>query len=123
MSLCFLGFDEQEGTVADDFINECSRTADGNVVLSGTTEGDWEMEASGAITIMAVKLDVTDGTVIWRYQVRTATVVLCWYWKRRELSCFFRPVDKPQHLRVLYSISFRHLLPDQQRVSSDAVIF
>ncbi len=99
MSLCFFGFDEQEGTVEDDYINTCSITTDGNVVLSGATAGDWEMLTSGDSTIMAVKLDLTDGTVIWRYQVRTATVVLCWDWKRRrELSCCKLLFDKPYHV-------------------------
>ncbi len=70
-SCVLLGFDEQEGTVENDYINSCSRTTDGNVVLVGHTNGDWEEAANGDFSMVAVKLDATDGTVIWRYQVRT----------------------------------------------------
>ena len=62
----------QEGTVEDDYINSCSKTADGNVVLTGGTNGNWDGVGFGDANIMAVKLDVTDGTVVWRYQVRPA---------------------------------------------------
>jgi len=73
--LCFLfAVVEQEGTVEDDFVYSCSRTTDGNVVLVGYTWGSWE-EASTGESTMAVKLDVTDGTVLWRYQVRTQQAV------------------------------------------------
>lgn len=76
----------QEGTDMDDFINSCSITADGNVVLTGSTKADWaDTEAnSDYFSIVAVKLDVTDGTVLWRYQVLTGTkeaklLVCCCY--------------------------------------------
>lgn len=66
----------QEGTVEDDFINSCSKTTDGNVVLTGATPGDWDGIGLGGANIVAVKLDATDGTVIWRYQVRPSAGVL-----------------------------------------------
>ncbi|CAM9819697.1 unnamed protein product [Scytosiphon promiscuus] len=59
---------QQEGTDGEEDINACSKTTDGNVVLSGTTSGDWYGVNSGYNAWVAVKLDVTDGSVIWRYQ-------------------------------------------------------
>ena len=67
----------QEGTVEDDYISACSRTADGNVVLSGSTSGGWEEADAVATSMAAIKLDATDGTVVWRYQVRRVCVE-CW---------------------------------------------
>lgn len=61
---------KQEGTAEDDSMNSCSRMADGNVVLTGATFGSWDGTiVAGDLSIVAVKLDVTDGTVLWRYQV------------------------------------------------------
>lgn len=72
---------EQEGTDAADRIHACSISADGNAVLAGYTEGDWETVGSGFSAVAAVKLNVSDGEVLWRYQVRTLTtaVVLMWW--------------------------------------------
>ena len=81
--LCFLFLSEQEGTVQNDYINSCSVTTDGNVVLTGATSGDWEVASSGDSSMVAVKLDVTDGTVLWRYQVcalKTSVYPLPLYW-------------------------------------------
>lgn len=64
----------QEGTVEEDYINSCSKTADGNVVLTGATTGDWDGAGLGEVNLVAVKLDATDGTVIWRYQVLPSRV-------------------------------------------------
>eukprot|EP00752_Nemacystus_decipiens_P003778 g3478.t1 len=58
----------QEGTAEDDSINSCSIVADGNVVVTGASLGGWEGAVSGDIVAAAVKLDVTDGSVLWRYQ-------------------------------------------------------
>lgn len=63
---------EQEGTAEDDTMNSCSKMEDGNVVLTGATFGNWDGTPAGDISAVAVKLDVTDGTVLWRYQVRVA---------------------------------------------------
>lgn len=59
----------QEGTEKDEVISTCSKTADGNVVLTGLTQGDWVETNTGLWALVAVKLDVADGSVIWRYQV------------------------------------------------------
>lgn len=66
---CRLSGTAQEATDENDYIRACSKTADGNVVLAGHTYGDWNATLSGDSAIIAVKLDVTDGAVIWRYQV------------------------------------------------------
>ena len=65
---------EQEGTTEEDFVRSCSITADGNVVLTGYTFGAWAEGSTADTSMVAVKLDVSDGTVIWRYQV----TVLFW---------------------------------------------
>ncbi|CAM9980650.1 unnamed protein product [Ectocarpus sp. 12 AP-2014] len=59
---------QQEGTEKDEVISTCSKTADGNVVLTGLTQGDWVETNTGLWALVAVKLDVADGSVIWRYQ-------------------------------------------------------
>ncbi|CAN0059164.1 unnamed protein product [Ectocarpus sp. 4 AP-2014] len=58
----------QDGTEKDEVISTCSKTADGNVVLTGLTQGDWVEINTGLWALVAVKLDVADGSVIWRYQ-------------------------------------------------------
>ncbi|CBJ28797.1 hemolysin-type calcium-binding region [Ectocarpus siliculosus] len=58
----------QDGTEMDEGITTCSKTADGNVVLTGSTLGDWVETNTGLWALVAVKLDVTDGSVIWQYQ-------------------------------------------------------
>ncbi|CAM9944679.1 unnamed protein product, partial [Ectocarpus sp. 12 AP-2014] len=59
---------QQDGTEKDEVISTCSKTADGNVVLTGITQGDWVETNAGLWALVAVKLDVTDGSVIWQYQ-------------------------------------------------------
>lgn len=61
---------EQDGTTEDDSMNSCSMMADGNVVLTGGTLGNWDgITTEGELSAVAVKLDATDGSVIWQYQV------------------------------------------------------
>ncbi|CAN0358747.1 unnamed protein product, partial [Ectocarpus fasciculatus] len=59
---------QQDGTEQDEVISTCSKTADGNVVLTGLTQGNWVTPNTGLWALVAVKLDVADGSVIWRYQ-------------------------------------------------------
>lgn len=62
---------EQGGTDTDDVINTCSKTSDGHVVLTGGTEADWAGTGAtpGFVSTVVIKLDVTDGTVLWQHQV------------------------------------------------------
>ncbi|CAN0433812.1 unnamed protein product, partial [Ectocarpus fasciculatus] len=52
----------QDGTEQEDHIGTCSKTADGNVVLTGATQGDWVETNTGLWALVAVKLDVADGS-------------------------------------------------------------
>lgn len=73
LSLGLFSWIEQEGTDTDDAIYACSKTEDGNVVLAGASEADWAETGAnpGYDSIAAVKLDASDGGVLWRYQVHT----------------------------------------------------
>lgn len=44
--------------------------SDGSVVLTGFSEGVWDDGANaGGFDFVAVKLDASDGTELWRWQV------------------------------------------------------
>ena len=64
----------QNGTANFDKVCAAVVTADGNIVLSGYTDGDFDGTQIGSYDAAAVKLD-TDGQELWRYQVKFATVV------------------------------------------------
>lgn len=51
-------------------------TADGNVVVAGYTAGNWNNTNDGNYDIAAAKLNVDDGEVIWKYQVRQSSYPL-----------------------------------------------
>lgn len=53
-------------------MNTAAVTADGNVVLAGHTQGHWNGTQVGFYDAAAVKLDA-DGTVLWRWQVKTCS--------------------------------------------------
>ena len=74
---CLACAEEQDGTEQDEVISTCSKTADGNVVLTGLTQGDWVETNTGLWALVAVKLDVADGSVIWRYQVGMGGMAWC----------------------------------------------
>ncbi|CAN0417589.1 unnamed protein product, partial [Pylaiella littoralis] len=63
----------QDGSDEDDYMQACTLTADGNVVLAGYTNGEWLGSKPGASAIAAVKLDITDGSVVWDYQAGVTT--------------------------------------------------
>lgn len=63
----------QDGTVETDMLNAAVTTADGNIVLSGHTFGDFGGTQVGSYDAAAVKLD-TDGGELWRYQVKLAAL-------------------------------------------------
>ncbi|CAN0028156.1 unnamed protein product [Pylaiella littoralis] len=63
----------QDGSDEEDYIQACTLTADGNVVLAGFTNGEWLGSQPGTSAIAAVKLDVTDGSVVWDYQAGVTT--------------------------------------------------
>lgn len=63
----------QEGTLEDDRFDSAVMTADGNIVLSGFTNGAFDIAKPPWYSAAAVKLD-TDGGVLWRYQVRCPTL-------------------------------------------------
>lgn len=67
----------QDGTAGADLVYGAAMNEDGSVVLTGETTGIWD-ETTSTITesttddivdFAAVKLD-TDGTELWRWQVR-----------------------------------------------------
>lgn len=66
----------QEGTDEDEAFNAAITTADGNVVVAGYTAGSWDITNDGWFDVAAAKLNVDDGDVIWRYQVRQAQHLL-----------------------------------------------
>lgn len=47
------------------------------MVLTGATYGNWDATVAGDLSVVAVKLNIINGTVIWRYQVRTAFCARC----------------------------------------------
>lgn len=65
----------QEGSSENDHIFTASGTADGNVVLAGETAGNFARRAAGYQEAAAVKLDA-NGTVLWRWQVKTRKIYL-----------------------------------------------
>ncbi|CAN0410202.1 unnamed protein product, partial [Pylaiella littoralis] len=64
---------QQDGTDEEDYMQTCTLTADGNVVLAGYTNGEWLGSKPGTSAIAAVKLDITDGSVVWEYQAGVTT--------------------------------------------------
>lgn len=60
----------QEGTDNEDYVQASAATADGNVVLAGSTLGSWNGTQVGNSDAAVTKLNAEDGTVMWRYMVR-----------------------------------------------------
>lgn len=46
-----------------------TETLDGNVVVAGAAQGDWNEVNDGWNDVAVAKLNVDNGEVIWRYQV------------------------------------------------------
>lgn len=61
----------QDGTMEYDVLVGVVATADGNLVMSGHTAGDYNGTLIGVYDYVAVKLN-PDGAVVWRYQVGCA---------------------------------------------------
>lgn len=59
----------QDGTNEDDYLRAAVETADKHVVVAGFTSGSWSVSSDGSNDIVAAKLNVDNGEVIWRYQV------------------------------------------------------
>ena len=59
----------QEGTSSDDYLFAAITTVDGNIVVAGNTEGNWSNVNDEWNDVVAVKLNVEDGEMIWTYQV------------------------------------------------------
>lgn len=59
----------QEGTTEEDQFGPVVLTADENIVLSGSTSGNYNETLTGTRDAVAVKLD-PNGAVLWRYQVK-----------------------------------------------------
>lgn len=60
----------QDGTNEDDYLRAAVETADKNVVVAGFTSGSWSVANNGGSNdVVAAKLNVDNGEVIWRYQV------------------------------------------------------
>jgi len=66
----------QEGTEENDYFLGVTETVDGNVVVVGYTLGNWSVTNDGWNDVVAVKLNVDDGEVIWRYQVGLMTYAM-----------------------------------------------
>lgn len=67
----------QNGTPSSDYLHACVETTDGNVVVAGFFYGYLNgTRGDGASGIVAVKLDVNSGNVMWTYQVRRTTQTL-----------------------------------------------
>jgi len=60
----------QEGTTSDDLLYAAIEALDGNVVVAGNTLGSWSETNDAWHDVAVAKLNVDDGEVIWRYQVR-----------------------------------------------------
>lgn len=63
----------QGGSGLDDNAKAIAATGDGHVVLAGFTNGDFSGQNAGDETadFVAVKLNGTDGSEVWRWQVRS----------------------------------------------------
>lgn len=59
----------QDGTNKDDYLRAAVETTDKNVVVAGFTSGSWSVSNDGSNDVVAAKLNVDNGEVIWRYQV------------------------------------------------------
>lgn len=64
----------QDGTAQNDTLLATAAGKDGSVVLAGYSEGDWAAPNAGFKDFVAVKL-ASDGTEVWRWQVRRATTM------------------------------------------------
>ena len=60
----------QDGTSSDDYLFAAITTVDGNIVAAGHTQGSWSDVNDGWYDVVAVKLNVEDGEMMWTYQVR-----------------------------------------------------
>ncbi|CAM9508827.1 unnamed protein product [Ascophyllum nodosum] len=63
----------QNGTSSPDELWGCVEAADGNVVVAGFTQGTWNSVVNDSWNdVVAVKLDVETGDIIWAYQEGTS---------------------------------------------------
>ena len=60
---------QQDGTQEADSISGGGRGDKGSVILVGSTWGDWEKPNRGGEDFAAVKLNTTDGSILWKWQV------------------------------------------------------
>ena len=60
---------QQDGTDEGDSISGGGRGDNGSVILVGSTWGDWEKSNRGGEDFAAVKLNTTDGSILWKWQV------------------------------------------------------
>ncbi|CAN0418778.1 unnamed protein product [Ascophyllum nodosum] len=58
----------QDGTELDDYIYGGGMGDTGSVILVGSTNGDWEKPNRGGEDFAAVKLNTTDGSILWKWQ-------------------------------------------------------
>ena len=70
----------QDGTELDDYIYGGGMGDTGSVILVGSTNGDWEKPNRGGEDFAAVKLNTTDGSILWKWQVRHWYTTLTEYW-------------------------------------------
>lgn len=61
---------DKDGTEFEDLVGAIALTTDGNVVVAGYTRGSLFVFSDGWTDMVAVKLNVDTGAVIWSYQVR-----------------------------------------------------
>lgn len=64
----------QEGTSNGDVINHAIATDDGAGVFFGLTGGDWTATSAGSWDFAVTKIH-SNGTVLWRWQVRRQVLV------------------------------------------------
>lgn len=66
---------EQDDTEESE-LHAAASGPDGSVVLAGETRGDWDGINKGSNDFAAVKLNSSDGKVIWSWQVRIVCAML-----------------------------------------------
>lgn len=62
----------QDGTSSSESATSCAMADDGSVILGGATQGDWMGTNKGSGDFMAVALRSSDGSELWRWQVRNS---------------------------------------------------
>lgn len=70
---------EQNGTgsttISEGKMETAAVASDDTVILTGFSEGVWDGANAGGFDFVAVKLDVSDGTELWRWQVGTVLLL------------------------------------------------